>query len=83
MPGLIAGAIWAGLVAYLLTRALRQFRNYQHATISAADGTRVSSPVSVIVPARNEVDNIDFVSLDCLRRRVLAGSALSLSMTIP
>ena len=59
MPGLIAGAIWAGLVAYLLTRALRQFRNYQHATISAAEGTRVSSPVSVIVPARNEVDNID------------------------
>ena len=59
MPGLIAGAIWAGLVAYLLTRALRQFRNYQRATISAAGGTRMSSPVSVIVPARNEVDNID------------------------
>ena len=59
MPGLIVGAIWAGLVAYLLTRALRQFRNYRRATISAAGGTRVSSPVSVIVPARNEVDNID------------------------
>ena len=81
--GLIAGAIWAGLVAYLLTRALRQFRNYQHATISAAEGTRVSSPVSVIVPARNESTISICVSLDCRRRRVSIGAALSLSMTIP
>ncbi len=64
MPALIAGAAWVGLVALLLTRALRQFSNYRQATISAAGITPISSGVSIIVPARNEIDNV----VGCLAR---------------
>lgn len=59
MPALITGLVWTGLVAFLLARALRQFQNYRRATLSAAGETQISSAVSIIVPARNEIDNID------------------------
>lgn len=59
MPALICGAIWAGLVAYLLLRAVRQFRNYQRAMLAAASNADISSTVSIIVPVRNEIHNID------------------------
>jgi chlorobactene glucosyltransferase len=58
MPILLAGALWAGLVAVLLLRAVRQFRAY-HATSLATPGRDAGLPsVSIIVPVRNEIDNI-------------------------
>jgi chlorobactene glucosyltransferase len=59
MPVLICGAIWAGLVLYLLLRSVRQFRNYRRATIPTACGSTISSTVAVLVPVRNEILNID------------------------
>jgi chlorobactene glucosyltransferase len=58
MPVLVAGALWAGLVSYLLSRILRQFGNYRRASVSPASGTSALPWVSVIVPARNEAANI-------------------------
>lgn len=59
MPVLICGAIWAGSIAYLLLRAVRQFHNYRGATISATRNADISSTVSIIVPVRNEIHNIE------------------------
>jgi chlorobactene glucosyltransferase len=60
MPVLICGAIWAGLVVYLLLRAVRQFGNYRRATIAArTSNVDISATVSIIVPVRNEIANID------------------------
>jgi chlorobactene glucosyltransferase len=56
---LISGVIWSGLVVYLLSRILRQFRSYRRATISITGGFRLLPPVSIIVPVRNEIANID------------------------
>jgi chlorobactene glucosyltransferase len=56
---LISGAIWAGVVAYLLARTLRQFSHYRRASISTAGAYGVSSAVSIIVPVRNEIANLD------------------------
>jgi hypothetical protein len=58
MPVLLVGGLWAGLVAYLLFRALRQFHDYQNATLVKVAGRSDVSLVSIIVPARNEIDNI-------------------------
>ncbi|MBV8737535.1 MAG: glycosyltransferase [Alphaproteobacteria bacterium] len=58
MLALICGAIWASLVIYLLCRALRQFRNYQRATLLATSTTNDLPSVSTIVPVRNEIANI-------------------------
>jgi chlorobactene glucosyltransferase len=59
MPVLLMGGLWAGLVAYLLFRTLQQFRAYKNATLVKATGRSGEvSPVSIIVPARNEIDNI-------------------------
>jgi chlorobactene glucosyltransferase len=62
MPILLAGMIWQGLVGYLLFRALRQFRAFRATALQPV--SRATMPtVSIIVPARNEIDNI----ADCLR----------------
>ncbi len=63
MPALLTGVIWAGLVLYLLSRALRQFGAHRATTLIAAAKPISSAPVSIIVPARNEIDNIE----TCLR----------------
>ena len=59
MPALLTGAIWAGLVLYLLSRALRQFRAHRVTTLVAPARAVSSAPVSIIVPARNEIHNIE------------------------
>lgn len=59
MPALLTGAIWAGLVLYLLSRALRQFRAHRVTTLVAPARPVSSAPVSIIVPARNEIHNIE------------------------
>jgi chlorobactene glucosyltransferase len=58
MPALLTGAIWAGLVLYLLSRALRQFRAHRLTTLVVPAKPVPAAPVSIIVPARNEIDNI-------------------------
>jgi chlorobactene glucosyltransferase len=58
MIGLISGAIWAGLVAYLLYRALRQFRAFRLAKLPILNDSLTLPAVAIIVPARNEIDNI-------------------------
>ena len=63
MLALLSGAIWAGLVLYLLSRALRQFRTHRSTTLAAPAKPTPAAPVSIIVPARNEIDNIE----TCLR----------------
>jgi chlorobactene glucosyltransferase len=55
---LASGILWCSLVAYLLSRALRQFRAYRRAALPAAPGFTRSPSVSIIVPARNEITNI-------------------------
>ena len=63
MPALLTGVIWAALVLYLLSRALRQFGAHRATTLVASAKPISSAPVSIIVPARNEIDNIE----TCLR----------------
>ncbi len=56
---LSAGIVWAGLIAILLARTLRQFGNYRRSALVSPDETRITSAVSVIVPVRNEIANIE------------------------
>src|SRR5438270_682362 len=63
---LFSGAAWVVLVLCLLFRALRQFRSYRRFAVSAASKPSVAASVSIIVPARNEIENID-LCLDGLR----------------
>jgi chlorobactene glucosyltransferase len=57
---LAAGIAWAGLVFWLLARAVRQFRAYAAVPLDAHDGGAPHPPasVAVIVPARDEARNI-------------------------
>lgn len=59
MAALLAGAIWAGLVGWLLLRLLRQFRTHRNASLGPPPASkRRLPPVAIIVPARNEIGNI-------------------------
>src|SRR5215469_935226 len=58
MLALSCGVIWAGLVLYLLCRALRQFRAHQRASLIRPAEWSGLPPVSIIVPVRNEICNI-------------------------
>ena len=63
---LFSGAAWVALVFCLLLRALRQFDSYRRFAVSGASEPSVAASVSIIVPARNEIENID-LCLDGLR----------------
>jgi chlorobactene glucosyltransferase len=58
---LICSAVWLGLVLYLFYRALRQYGTYREATVPGGGSSFVPRTVSIIVPVRNEIANIDFV----------------------
>lgn len=58
MPALACGTIWAGLVTCLLFRALRQFRAFRETALLVSSGSPGLPAVSIIVPVRNEIDNI-------------------------
>jgi chlorobactene glucosyltransferase len=58
MPVLLSGAIWFGLVSFLLLRALRQFRAFRGAILPRSSEGAGSAVVSVVVPVRNEIRNI-------------------------
>jgi cellulose synthase/poly-beta-1,6-N-acetylglucosamine synthase-like glycosyltransferase len=66
MAILFLGAAWAALVLYLLCRILRQFRAYRQLALTVPTELSVLPSVSIIVPARNEIQNID-LCLDGLR----------------
>ena len=66
MATLVCGAAWAALVLYLLSRTMRQFRSYRQGAVSVPSEFPALPPVSIIVPARNEIDNIE-TSLKGLR----------------
>ena len=60
MAALLAGAIWAGLVGWLLLRLLRQSRTHRNASLGPPPtSTAPLPPVAILVPARNEIGNID------------------------
>ena len=66
MAILFAGIAWAALVLYLLRRALRQFRVYRQLALTVPSELSVLPSVAIIVPARNEIQNIG-LCLDGLR----------------
>lgn len=59
MAALLSGMAWAAVVVYLLSRALRQFRAFSQTTVCTTGESAVFPSVSMIVPARNEIQNID------------------------
>jgi chlorobactene glucosyltransferase len=62
MLALLCGTIWVGVVVYLLSLVMRQFRAYRATAIDAPVERSSSPSVSIIVPVRNEIDNV----ADCL-----------------
>jgi chlorobactene glucosyltransferase len=58
MTALVAGAVWAGLIAWLLLRILRQFRTHRAASLSGPMADTALPDIAIIVPARNEIANI-------------------------
>ena len=61
MTALLAGAVWAGLIAWLLLRIFRQFRTHRAASLGRpmSDAADAALPdIAIIVPARNEIGNI-------------------------
>jgi chlorobactene glucosyltransferase len=73
MPALLCGAIWAGVVSYLLLRAVRQFHAYRQAALFVSQDSSGLPPVSIIVPVRNEVDNIGICIAGLKGQTCLAG----------
>jgi chlorobactene glucosyltransferase len=55
---LLAGAVWAGLIAWLLLRIFRQFRAHRAASLSEPAADAALADIAIIVPARNEIANI-------------------------
>jgi chlorobactene glucosyltransferase len=58
MLALLCGAMWVGVVIYLLSLVLRQFRAHRATAVDASVERSQSPSVSIIVPVRNEIDNI-------------------------
>jgi chlorobactene glucosyltransferase len=73
---LISGALWGGLIAFLLSRVLRQFRAYRRAALPLAADFALSPSVSIIVPVRNEIANIG-ACLEALRAQIGLGCCSS------
>jgi chlorobactene glucosyltransferase len=77
MLALLAGTIWAGLVFFLLARALRQFAAHRATALAGSLPEGPLPAVSIIVPVRDEIANIDI----CLaglsaQQRLGSGSAI-------
>ncbi len=75
MPALLCAIAWAGLVLYLLSRAVRQFRAHRATALSPASQTSLAPSVSIIVPARNEIDNITACLVGLTRQAGLAAGS--------
>ncbi|MBV8494910.1 MAG: glycosyltransferase [Alphaproteobacteria bacterium] len=59
MAALLGGAAWATLIGWLLLRLLRQFRTHRNASLGRSPVAASLPPVAIIVPARNEIANIE------------------------
>jgi chlorobactene glucosyltransferase len=78
MTALVAGAVWAGLIAWLLLRIFRQFRTHRAASLGrpAPDTTDAPLPdIAIIVPARNEIANIAACLARLTAQRGLSGGS--------
>ncbi|HEX3881076.1 MAG TPA: glycosyltransferase family A protein [Stellaceae bacterium] len=71
MAALVAGAIWAGLVAYLLSRVMRQGRAFAAATLPDCGSCDIAGGLAIVVPMRNEIDNFDACLESLLAQRGL------------
>jgi chlorobactene glucosyltransferase len=58
MLAVLSGAVCLGLVLYLLSRILRQFRAHRATTLPRISEPRGQAVVSIIIPVRNEIDNV-------------------------
>ena len=73
MVVLVTGALWAGLVTYLLSRVVRQGRVFNAATLPEVSAAAVSGGVTIVVPMRDEIANVDGCLTDLLAQRHLIG----------
>jgi chlorobactene glucosyltransferase len=80
MAALLAGAIWADLVGWLLLRLLRQFRTHRNASLGPPPISTEQLPaVAILVPARNEIGNIGACLAGLTAQR---GLSYGLSITV-
>jgi chlorobactene glucosyltransferase len=74
VAALLAGAVWAGLIGWLLLRLLRQFRIHRAASLGDLTDVPSSLPsVAIIVPARDEIANIATCLAGLTAQRGLTG----------
>jgi cellulose synthase/poly-beta-1,6-N-acetylglucosamine synthase-like glycosyltransferase len=74
MAGLLAGAVWTGLIAWLMLRLHRQFRTHRATLLDRSEDVPASMPgVAVIAPARDEIANIDTCLAGLTAQRGLTG----------
>src|SRR5258708_31900023 len=75
MTALLAGAVWAGLIAWLLLRIFRQFRAHRAASLSEPAADAALPDIAIIVPARNEIANIAACLEGLAAQRGLSGGS--------
>jgi chlorobactene glucosyltransferase len=75
VTALVAGAVWAGLIAWLLLRIFRQFRTHRAASLSGPMPDTALSDIAIIVPARNEIANIAACLAGLTAQRGLTGGS--------
>jgi chlorobactene glucosyltransferase len=74
MAALLAGAVWLALIGWLLLRLLRQLRTHRAASLGCPAAEPVALPaVAIIVPARNEIANIETCLAGLTAQRCLTG----------
>src|SRR5204863_2516784 len=74
MAALLAGAVWACLIGWLMLRLLGQFRTYRATSLGFPEGAPALSPtVAIIIPARNEIANIETCLAGLTAQRGLTG----------
>lgn len=75
MPALLLGFAWAALVGYLLCRVLRQLRAFRTAALGKSSNLAGLPTVSIIVPVRNEIANIDHCVAGLTAQTCLTGAS--------
>jgi len=75
MTALLAGAVWAGLIAWLVLRIFRQFRTHRAASLGRPAADAPLPDIAIIVPARNEIANIAACLEDLAAQRGLSGGS--------
>jgi chlorobactene glucosyltransferase len=73
MPAFVTGALWAILVTYLLGRLVRQGRAFNAAALPLPCQCPVSRDVTIVIPMRDELPNIDACLQSLLGQRDLSG----------